>query len=150
MFDKKKDGDTLWAPEPIAIPPKKEEFQTQYMGKWVYGADRAKLIDIIKSTPKLARTAGSAERIADHLLANGVRVKHDDDFVARLSHNGQQVDIRFEANQVAGVMELNGEKINVYIASEKAEQLGRLDVSTLAERKRTDSIIKRIFTLIEV
>ena len=116
----------------------------------MYGADRAKLIDLIKSTPKLAHSFGSAERIADHLLANGVRVKHDDDFVARLSHNGQHVDIHFEANQVAGVMELNGEKINVYIASEKAEQLGRLDVSTLAERKRTDSIIKRIFTLIEV
>lgn len=150
MFDKKKEDDILWLPEPIAIPANSKEFQKEYKGKWVYGADRAKLIDLIKSTPKLAHSFGSAERIADHLLANGVRVKHDDDFAARLSHNGQHVDIRFEANHVAGVMELNGEKINVYIASEKAEQLGRLDVSALAERKRTDSNIKRIFTLIEV
>ena len=113
------------------------------------GADRAKLINLIKSTPKLEHTAGSAERIADHLLENGVRVKHDDEVITRLSHNGQHVDIRFEQNQLMGVMELNGEEICVYIASEKAEQLGRLDVSTLAGRKRTDSIIKRVFTLVE-
>ena len=76
MFDKKKEDDILWLPEPIAIPANSKEFQKEYKGKWVYGADRAKLIDLTRSTrPSLLSQLHKFKELAQSLGREKVRNK---------------------------------------------------------------------------
>lgn len=100
-----------------------------------------KLSQLIAETPCVASSPHASKLIAKHLIENGIAI---------LMCPGSRVEIRFKPDEAVGTMELNGELFSVYVSEARAEQAGLIDCSTLAVVQISPSIIKRVFTIVEV
>lgn len=67
----------------------------------------------------------------------------------QLPRNRHQVSITFPEKYVMGTLELDGESIPVYLAKEKAEQLGRIPERCGHLRGHSASKIVRVFEFVE-
>ena len=100
-----------------------------------------KLCDLIADVPGVASTPTARKLIAQHLIESGVVL---------LICPGSQVSVKFNPDECVGMMSVGCEEFHVYVACEKAEQCGCFDASTLAGVKTTPSVVKRVFTIVEV
>lgn len=102
---------------------------------------KKKLYDLIASAPCANKIkAADIETLVNYLVKNGVMT---------LPLEKCYMTVTFPDEACAGTMLLDDEEISVYISEINAEQLGCIDVSTLAGPKKTPSCIRRSFTLIE-
>lgn len=69
---------------------------------------------------------------------------------AQLPNNRHKISIKLPEKYAMGTLEINGESITVYLAAERAEQLGRAPECCSNLRDLSASKIVRVFEFVEV
>ena len=100
-----------------------------------------KLSKLIAKCPALSFSPSAPKVLAEFLIENGI---------AALPRFGSEIFAKFDPGQAGGTMNVDGEEFPVYILDVRAEQFGRIDVSTVAALKVTPSAVKRVFTIVEI
>lgn len=108
--------------------------------------DREKLIELIRHEV----VPYFAERIADHLIANGVTVRERDEKTVVLPKHGSVLRATFDPNDMLGILQIDGETYQVYLGRLEAHQLGCAVEGHLGKLCASPGTIKRKFTLVEV
>lgn len=109
-------------------------------------SDREKLIELIRHEV----VPYFAERIADHLIVNGVTVRERDEKTVILPRYGSALEATFEPGAVIGTLHIDGKTYQVYLGNMEAHQIGCASDGNHRKSHITHGTIKRKFTLIEV
>lgn len=102
---------------------------------------KRRLRNLIASAPDVNIKAETIEAIAAHLIKNGV-------FIVPVQN--AHVTVSFHPTSHTGTLHLDGVEYPVYLSEISALQIGREDISTLSEIKKTPSCIKHTFVIEEV
>lgn len=102
---------------------------------------KRRLRNLIMSAPGVNIKAEAIEAIAAHLIKSGVFI---------VPAQNSRVTGSFHPTDHTGTLCLDGVEYSVYISEMSAVQIGREDISTLSEIKKTPSCIKHTFVIEEV
>ena len=123
---------------------------------------KSKLMEIISHTPNCGFSSSKAyEHLADHLIANGVRLEskqatsdenkrmqNNTDYI-RVPRSGGKVNVKFDANAIIGTVTFGDESVPVYLSLMSAQRLHQISGSFIGNKEPPADSVKRTFTFIE-